>query len=136
MHTHIHTQQTHTPHTHTHTRAHSHTHIHTHTPYPLYYAPSSNNNAIITARPLQTPSFCIVIGGVSFSAQVNSIKRGVDCIFATPGRLVDLVQKRLLKLNRYIFVHTHAHTHAHVHTQTCIHILHACTHTHMPYVHM
>ena len=41
----------------------------------------------------------LVLGGTSRSAQVTKIARGVDVIIATPGRLMDLLDDRKLKLN-------------------------------------
>jgi ATP-dependent RNA helicase RhlE len=44
-------------------------------------------------------STALVLGGVSRSAQVEKIARGVDVIIATPGRLKDLMDDRRLRLN-------------------------------------
>jgi ATP-dependent RNA helicase RhlE len=44
-------------------------------------------------------STVLVLGGVSRSAQVQKIARGVDIVIATPGRLKDLVDDRKLRLN-------------------------------------
>ena len=41
----------------------------------------------------------LVLGGVSRSAQINKIARGVDVVVATPGRLKDLIDDRKIKLN-------------------------------------
>jgi ATP-dependent RNA helicase RhlE len=41
----------------------------------------------------------VIYGGVSQHAQVNELRRGVDIIVATPGRLLDLVNQRLLNLS-------------------------------------
>jgi ATP-dependent RNA helicase RhlE len=41
----------------------------------------------------------LVLGGMSRSAQVSRLARGVDVVIATPGRLMDLVDDRKLKLN-------------------------------------
>lgn len=40
----------------------------------------------------------VVFGGVSQHGQVNDIRRGVDVIVATPGRLLDLMEQRLVNL--------------------------------------
>lgn len=51
--------------------------------------------------------FCqaLVYGGVSQHQQVNSLRRGVDVLIATPGRLVDLMQQKHVGLrNIQIFV--------------------------------
>ena len=36
---------------------------------------------------------CVIFGGVSQVAQVNNLRRGVDVVVATPGRLLDLMQQ-------------------------------------------
>jgi len=38
----------------------------------------------------------VIFGGVSQMHQVNALKRGVDVLVATPGRLLDLIQQRLV----------------------------------------
>lgn len=43
-------------------------------------------------------STCIY-GGVSQNVQVNILRRGVDILIATPGRLLDLIQQRLVHLD-------------------------------------
>ena len=42
----------------------------------------------------------VVFGGVSQLNQTNALKRGVDVLIATPGRLLDLMQQGFIKLNR------------------------------------
>ncbi len=50
-------------------------------------------------------SLALVYGGVSQNKQVNALKRGVDVLVATPGRLVDLMQQKHVSLdNVQIFV--------------------------------
>src|SRR5688572_5392019 len=50
-------------------------------------------------------SVATVYGGVSISAQLRAVKPGVDIVVATPGRLVDLVERRALSLSKVgIFV--------------------------------
>lgn len=44
-------------------------------------------------------SHTTVFGGVSQHAQVLALKRGVDVLVATPGRLLDLMQQGFIKLN-------------------------------------
>jgi len=44
-----------------------------------------------------------IYGGVSMNRQIASIKAGVDVIVATPGRLVDLIERRVLRLERVSF---------------------------------
>ncbi len=41
----------------------------------------------------------IIYGGVSQNPQVNSLKKGVDIIVATPGRLLDLINQGYCNLN-------------------------------------
>jgi ATP-dependent RNA helicase RhlE len=40
----------------------------------------------------------VVFGGVSQHGQVNKLRHGVDILTATPGRLLDLIQQRILSL--------------------------------------
>ncbi len=46
-----------------------------------------------------TISHTTIFGGVSQSNQVRDLRRGVDIIVATPGRLLDLMQQGFIKLN-------------------------------------
>jgi ATP-dependent RNA helicase DeaD len=39
-----------------------------------------------------------VYGGQSYSLQINQLKRGVDVVVGTPGRLLDLISKGVLRL--------------------------------------
>jgi ATP-dependent RNA helicase RhlE len=41
----------------------------------------------------------VIFGGVSQYQQVQAIRKGVDILVATPGRLLDLMQQRLISLN-------------------------------------
>jgi ATP-dependent RNA helicase RhlE len=41
----------------------------------------------------------LVYGGVSPKPQINALKRGVDILIATPGRLIDLYQQRHFRLD-------------------------------------
>jgi superfamily II DNA/RNA helicase len=41
-----------------------------------------------------------VYGGMSYGPQKNALRRGVDVLVATPGRLEDLIQQRALELSR------------------------------------
>ncbi|MBS1563324.1 MAG: DEAD/DEAH box helicase, partial [Bacteroidetes bacterium] len=45
--------------------------------------------------PLKT---LVIFGGVSQHAQVNALRAGVDILVATPGRLLDLMQQKLISL--------------------------------------
>lgn len=50
-------------------------------------------------------SHTVIFGGVSQGAQVEALRRGVDIVIATPGRLIDLNNQGLVSLNRIeIFV--------------------------------
>lgn len=40
----------------------------------------------------------VIFGGVGQGAQVNAVSRGVDIVVATPGRLLDLLNQRLISL--------------------------------------
>jgi ATP-dependent RNA helicase RhlE len=44
-----------------------------------------------------------IFGGVNQNPQVNAIKRGVDVVVATPGRLLDLMNQGFIKLNSIEF---------------------------------
>lgn len=48
-------------------------------------------------------SHTVVFGGVSQHWQVQALRRGVDVLIATPGRLLDLMQQGLIKLNAVEF---------------------------------
>jgi ATP-dependent RNA helicase DeaD len=45
-----------------------------------------------------------VYGGTSISMQIRDIRRGVQIIVATPGRLIDLVERKALDLNEIKYV--------------------------------
>ena len=40
----------------------------------------------------------VVFGGVSHFNQTNALRRGIDILIATPGRLLDLVEQRFINL--------------------------------------
>ncbi len=42
----------------------------------------------------------VIFGGVGQQPQVNAIRRGVDILVATPGRLLDLMNQKIIRLNR------------------------------------
>ena len=47
----------------------------------------------------------VVFGGVSLGRQVEAVRNGVDIVVATPGRLVDLIERKALSLSKVeIFV--------------------------------
>jgi ATP-dependent RNA helicase RhlE len=41
----------------------------------------------------------VILGGVSHNSQINATKNGVDILVATPGRLLDLVNQRHIRLD-------------------------------------
>ncbi len=41
-----------------------------------------------------------VYGGVSIGRQIDQLRRGVDIVVATPGRLIDLLERRACRLDR------------------------------------
>jgi ATP-dependent RNA helicase RhlE len=43
--------------------------------------------------------YCVIYGGVPQGAQVDAVKRGVDVLVATPGRLLDLMNQKFIKLS-------------------------------------
>lgn len=45
----------------------------------------------------------VIFGGVKQHAQVNSLKNGADILVATPGRLLDLMQQKIIKLQDVSF---------------------------------
>jgi ATP-dependent RNA helicase RhlE len=42
----------------------------------------------------------VIFGGVGQDAQVNALRRGVDVLVATPGRLLDLMSQRLVSFDK------------------------------------
>jgi superfamily II DNA/RNA helicase len=44
-------------------------------------------------------SATVIFGGVSMGPQINALRRGVDVVIATPGRLMDHMQQRTLDLS-------------------------------------
>ena len=51
----------------------------------------------------QRLSTSVIYGGVSINRQHHELRRGVDIIVATPGRLIDLLDQRMVSLQR---IHT------------------------------
>jgi ATP-dependent RNA helicase RhlE len=45
-------------------------------------------------------SHTVIFGGVGQQPQVNAVRRGVDVVVATPGRLLDLMDQRHVRLDR------------------------------------
>lgn len=46
----------------------------------------------------------IVVGGASISAQIKRLERGVDLLVATPGRLLDLLDRKAVRLDQTRFL--------------------------------
>ncbi|MDG1472409.1 MAG: DEAD/DEAH box helicase [Ascidiaceihabitans sp.] len=46
----------------------------------------------------------LVVGGMSIKAQINRLERGTDLLVATPGRLIDLMDRRALDLSETSFL--------------------------------
>ena len=46
----------------------------------------------------------IVVGGVSINPQIQRLSKGVDILVATPGRLLDLVDRRAVRLDLTVFL--------------------------------
>ncbi|MEO8328613.1 MAG: DEAD/DEAH box helicase [Candidatus Nanopelagicales bacterium] len=42
----------------------------------------------------------VVVGGMSMGRQIDALRRGVDIVIATPGRLTDLVERRVCDLSK------------------------------------
>jgi superfamily II DNA/RNA helicase len=45
------------------------------------------------------PKVCVAVGGVSIDSQLLALRRGADIVVATPGRLLDLVERDALDLS-------------------------------------
>ena len=45
-----------------------------------------------------------VYGGQSYNIQIRQLKRGVDIVVGTPGRMLDLIRKKLLDLSQVRFL--------------------------------
>src|SRR5438067_8724940 len=45
-----------------------------------------------------------VYGGTSISEQIRSIRRGVQIVVATPGRLIDLIERKAINLDEISYV--------------------------------
>ncbi|MDF1857117.1 DEAD/DEAH box helicase [Pseudooceanicola sp.] len=46
----------------------------------------------------------LVVGGVSINAQIQKLQRGTDLLVATPGRLIDLIDRRAVRLDQTEFL--------------------------------
>ncbi len=49
-------------------------------------------------------SVTAVYGGTSLSAQVRDLKRGTQIVVATPGRLIDLIERKAIQLDKIHYV--------------------------------
>jgi ATP-dependent RNA helicase DeaD len=45
-----------------------------------------------------------VYGGTSISAQIRDLRQGVQIVVATPGRLIDLIERKAINLERIKYV--------------------------------
>jgi ATP-dependent RNA helicase RhlE len=61
-----------------------------------------NENIMTYAKGMRIRTV-VLLGGVSIRPQIDQIRRGVDIVIATPGRLLDVIEHRALRLDR---VHT------------------------------
>ncbi len=52
-----------------------------------------------------------VYGGVPIGGHIRELERGVDVVVGTPGRVIDLIERDSLKLDKVTHTHTHAHSH-------------------------
>ena len=46
----------------------------------------------------------LVVGGAGIGAQIKRLERGVDLLVATPGRLIDLIDRRAVRLDETIYL--------------------------------
>ncbi|WP_372836030.1 DEAD/DEAH box helicase [Puniceibacterium confluentis] len=46
----------------------------------------------------------VVVGGQSLNAQAKRLEKGIDLLVATPGRLIDLIDRRAVRLNECSFL--------------------------------
>ena len=46
----------------------------------------------------------VVVGGASMGKQIEALRRGADLLIATPGRLIDLIERRAVRLNETNFL--------------------------------
>lgn len=54
---------------------------------------------ILSLGPKMGLSAAVILGGVGQSAQINALRRGVDILTATPGRLCDLIGQGYIRLS-------------------------------------
>ena len=46
----------------------------------------------------------VVVGGASMQRQIDTLRRGADLLIATPGRLIDLLERKALRLDATRFL--------------------------------
>jgi len=47
---------------------------------------------------------CVVVGGIAIGPQIDRLRKGVDFVIATPGRLLDLIERRAIILEEVEFL--------------------------------
>lgn len=62
---------------------------------------AKNLISFVKGTPLRVTS---IVGGVSINAQIKRLERGTDILVATPGRLLDLVDRRAVRLDTATFL--------------------------------
>ena len=78
------------------------------TPRALILAPTRElaaqiGDSIRTYGQFLKLSHTVIFGGVGQHPQVKALNRGVDIIVATPGRLLDLINQKFIRLNKVEF---------------------------------
>jgi len=77
-------------------------------PRALVLAPA-RELAVQIARSFETYGYglglrlCTVVGGLGYGRQIEQLQRGVDILVATPGRLLDLIERGNVKLGQVSF---------------------------------
>ncbi|MBS0539477.1 MAG: DEAD/DEAH box helicase [Proteobacteria bacterium] len=77
-------------------------------PRALILAPT-RELAVQIARSFETYGYglglrlCTVVGGLGYGRQIETLQRGVDILVATPGRLLDLIERGNVKLGQVTF---------------------------------
>ena len=77
-------------------------------PRALILAPA-RELAVQIARSFETYGYglglrlCTVVGGLGYGRQIEQLQRGVDILVATPGRLLDLIERGNVKLGQVSF---------------------------------
>ncbi|MFM7488305.1 MAG: DEAD/DEAH box helicase, partial [Cytophagales bacterium] len=76
----------------------------------LILAPTRELSAQITtdlenfSKKVKDLNIVTVYGGASISEQIRKVKRGAQIIVATPGRLIDLIERRVVSLSTISYV--------------------------------